>query len=96
MIQLWTILRFAIALAAAVVLYLMGAGIVRNFSSMEPPDDEPDESTLEDVDYRYRCIVCGAQMVMYSSQAGEVPDPPRHCREPMLLTAPIDDTGRSS
>jgi hypothetical protein len=94
MFHLWTIVRFGMALGAAVILYLIGAAFVRNFSSMEPPDDEPDVSTLEDVDYRYRCIVCGAQVVMYASQSGEVPDSPRHCREPMLLMAPIDDTGR--
>ena len=93
MFAFWTIFRFVVALGAAVVLYLIGAALVRNFSSIEPPDDEPDVSTLEDVDYRYRCIVCGAQVVMYTSQSGEVPDPPRHCREPMALMAPIDDNG---
>mgnify|MGYP001798039751 CR=1 FL=1 len=58
-----------------------------------PPDDEPAVPTLEDVDYRYRCIVCGAQLVMYTAQGGEVPDAPRHCREPMVLMTPIDDAG---
>jgi hypothetical protein len=95
MFALWTIVRFGLALGAAVVLYLIGAALVRNFSSMEPPDDEPDPTTLEDVDYRYRCIVCGAQLVLYAAQGGEMPEPPRHCREPMLLMAPIDDTGRT-
>jgi hypothetical protein len=91
--ELWTIVRFGAALVAAIVLYLVGAALVRNFSSAEPPPDEPDVANLEDVDYRYRCIVCGAQVVMYSSQSGEVPEAPRHCREPMVLMAPIDDTG---
>jgi len=95
MFALWTIVRFVVALGAAVVLYLIGAALVRNFSSMELPDNEPDPANLEDVDYRYRCIVCGAQLVLYSAQSGDVPDAPRHCREPMVLMAPIDDTGRS-
>ena len=95
MFALWTIVRFGIALGAAVVLYLIGAALVRNFGSVEPPPEEPDVANLEDVDYRYRCIVCGAQAVLYSAQSGEVPDAPRHCREPMLLEAPIDDTGRT-
>jgi hypothetical protein len=94
MFALWTVVRFGVALAAAVILYLMGAAFVRNFSNAEPPPDEPDIATLEDVDFRYRCIVCGAQLVMYASQGGEVPEAPRHCREPMVLMAPIDDTGR--
>ena len=93
MFTLWTLVRFAIALVAAVVLYLVGAALVRNFNA-EPPPDEPDVSTLEDVDYRFRCVVCGAQIVMYAAQEGDVPEPPRHCREPMALTAPVDDTGR--
>ncbi|HEX4492867.1 MAG TPA: hypothetical protein VH914_16800 [Acidimicrobiia bacterium] len=95
MFELWTIARFGIALVAALVLYLIGAALVRNFNA-EPPPDEPDVATLEDVDYRFRCIVCGAQVVMYTAQGGEVPDPPRHCREPMVLMAPVDDTGRQS
>jgi hypothetical protein len=95
MFELWTIVRFGAAIVAAIVLYLVGAALVRNFSSMEPPPDEPDIANLEDVDYRYRCIVCGAQVVMYASQSGEVPEAPRHCREPMVLMAPIDDTGRT-
>jgi hypothetical protein len=93
MFELWTILRFLIAIVAAIVLYLIGAALVRNFNT-EPPGDEPDLSTLEDVDYRFRCIVCGAQIVMYAAQGGDVPDPPRHCREPMVLMAPVDDSGR--
>jgi hypothetical protein len=92
MMHLWTIARFGVALVAAVVLYLAGAAFIRNFNT-EPPPDEPDDTTLEDVDYRFRCIVCGAQMVMYAAQEGEVPDPPRHCREPMVLMAPVDDGG---
>ena len=96
MFAFWTIFRFIVALGAAVFLYLVGAALVRNFSSMELPDDEPDPANLEDVDYRYRCIVCGAELVMYSAQTGDVPDAPRHCREPMMLMAPTDDTGRPS
>jgi hypothetical protein len=87
--MLWTVTRIVIALVAAFVLYQIGAGFVRNFANAEPPPDEPDVSTLEDVDYRYRCIVCGAQAVVYAAQGGEEPEAPRHCREPMALIAPI-------
>ncbi|MCU1426771.1 MAG: hypothetical protein JWL83_771 [Actinomycetia bacterium] len=87
--MLWTTLRIVIALGAAIVLYLIAAAFVRNFAQAEAPPDEPDVTTLEDVDYRYRCIVCGAQAVMYSAPEGDPPEPPRHCREPMALIAPI-------
>jgi hypothetical protein len=88
--MIWDLLRVAGALAAAVVLYLIGAGLERNFAQGEPPPD-PSEVPLADVDYRYTCVVCGAQAVLYAAPEGEVPDPPRHCREPMALVSPVDD-----
>jgi hypothetical protein len=88
--MVWNILRIVIAFGAALILYLIGASIVRNFAKAEPPPDEPDVSILEDVDYRYRCIVCGAQAVVYSAPEGELPDAPRHCREPMVLVPPVE------
>jgi hypothetical protein len=86
----WDVLRIVIALLAAVVLYLIGAGFVRNFAKAQPPPDEPDVTLLEDVDFRYRCIVCGAQAVVYAAPDGELPDAPRHCREPMALVTPTE------
>jgi hypothetical protein len=87
--MLWTIVRVALALGAALVLYLVGASIVRYFAHGEAPPDDDDERELEDVDYRFQCIVCGAQAVLYAAPEGEVPEPPRHCREPMALLPPV-------
>lgn len=89
--MLWDLLRVALAILAAVVLYLIAAAVIRNFSQGEPPPADPDEAELEDVDFRYQCIVCGAQAVLYAAPEGEPPEPPRHCREPMALIAPVDD-----
>jgi hypothetical protein len=86
---LWFALRLVIALAAAVFIYVIGARLIQNFSSTAPPPD-PAETPLEDVDYRYRCVVCGAQAVLYAAPEGEVPEPPRHCREPMQLVTPVE------
>jgi len=86
---LWFVLKVFVALAAAVVIYLIGARMIGNFSKSEPPPD-PSEIPLEDVDYRYRCIVCGAQAVLFSAPEGEVPEAPRHCREPMVLVTPVE------
>jgi hypothetical protein len=86
---LWWVLKVAIALSVAVVLYVIGAKMVANFSNSDPPP-EPGELPLEDVDYRYRCIVCGAQAVLYAAPEGEAPEPPRHCREPMALVTPVE------
>jgi hypothetical protein len=86
---LWFALKVLVALIAAVVIYLVGARTIANFSKSEPPPD-PSEVPLEDVDYRYRCIVCGAQAVLFAAPEGEVPEAPRHCREPMVLVAPVE------
>ena len=74
---------------AAVAIYLFGARSIGNFSKSDPPPD-PSEVPLEDVDYRYRCIVCGAQLVLFAAPEGEAPEAPRHCREPMVLVTPVE------
>jgi hypothetical protein len=86
---LWLVLRVLIAVLAAAVLYLIAARSIGNFSKGDPPPD-PNERELEDVDYRYQCIVCGAQLVLFAAPEGEVPAPPRHCREPMTLVSRVD------
>ena len=86
---LWLVLRVLIAVLAALVLYLIAARSIGNFSKGDPPPD-PNERELEDVDYRYQCIVCGAQLVLFAAPEGEVPAPPRHCREPMTLVSRVD------
>ena len=87
--DLWLVLRVIIAVVAAVVIYVVAARTIANFSKSDPPPD-PSEAELEDVDYRYRCIVCGAQVVLYAAPEGEEPAPPRHCREPMQLVTPVE------
>jgi len=85
----FTIFYFVGAILVALLIYLVGAAMVRNLANGEPPP-EPEETELEDVDYRYQCIVCGAQLVLFAAPEGEVPAPPRHCREPMSLVSRID------
>jgi hypothetical protein len=87
--DLWLVVRVLVAVFAAVVLYLIAARSIGNFSKGDPPPD-PNERELEDVDYRYQCIVCGAQLVLFAAPEGEVPAPPRHCREPMTLVTRVD------
>ncbi|GIU86001.1 MAG: hypothetical protein KatS3mg009_0516 [Acidimicrobiia bacterium] len=88
--MLWDLLWFALAFAVAFLVYLTGAAVIRNFARAEPPE-EPEPAELADVDYRYQCVVCGAQAVVYAAPEGEVPEAPRHCREPMRLIAPTSD-----
>ncbi len=77
--------RVLIALAAALVLYLLAVKLVRGMMRPGPPD-EPDLENLRPVDYEYRCAVCGAEVTMTAAPGDdEAPDPPRHCREDMTL-----------
>ena len=87
--MIWEILRVVGVCAIGLLIYLWGAGMVRSFARGEPPP-EPEDVELEDVDYRYQCIVCGAEAVMYAAPEGDVPEPPRHCRENMALITPIE------
>ena len=77
------------AVLVALAIYLFVARSIGNLSKGEPPPD-PSEAVLEDVDYRYRCIVCGAQLVLFVAPEGDVPEAPRHCREPMVLVTPVE------
>jgi hypothetical protein len=86
---MFTVLYVAGAVVVALLIYLLGAAMVRNLARAEPPP-EPEFAELEDVDYRYQCIVCGAQAVLFAAPEGEVPEAPRHCREPMALITPIE------
>jgi hypothetical protein len=78
--------RLLVALAIALVLYLLAVRLVRAMMRPGPPE-EPDPTTLRPVDYRYRCGVCGAEVTMTAAPGEEAPEPPRHCREDMTLVA---------
>jgi hypothetical protein len=75
--------KIVVAIAVALTIYLLAAAVIRTFTRLPPP--EPDQIVLRPVNYRYRCIVCGTEVVMTSAPDGEVPDAPRHCREDMSL-----------
>ena len=76
------VLRGAVAVVAVFAIYVIGAAILRKFKVA--PDEEVDPEAVVPVNIRYRCIVCGAEVVMTAAQGGEEPDAPRHCREDMI------------
>ena len=81
--MVWFILKLIVAIAAALTMYLIGTSIVRMFTHVPPA--KPDQFVLRDVNYRYRCTICGTEVTMTSTPEGEIPDSPRHCREDMNL-----------
>ena len=76
------IIRVAVALVAIVAIYVVLAGMIAKFKVAPPEEIDPDSVVA--VDVKFRCIVCGAEVTMTAAQ-DEDPEPPRHCREDMLL-----------
>jgi hypothetical protein len=76
------ILRGSIALVGAVVIYVVGAGVLAKFKITPPAEPDPDQ--IVPVDLHFRCIVCGAEVTMTAAQQDEEIVAPRHCREDMV------------
>ena len=78
---------FKVLIAVVVFLVLMkiSIGLIRSVGSALPPPPPPGE--LRKVNLRFRCTVCGTEVKM-TAAPDEMPEPPRHCLEDMLLVAP--------
>ena len=79
------VLRVVVALFAVVGIYVIGAAILAKFKIAPPA--EPDPDSVVPVDLKFRCAVCGAEVVMTAAQADTEIDAPRHCREDMILVS---------
>ena len=77
------IVRIAVGAVAVVAIYVIGAGTLAKFKIAPPA--EPDPDSVVPVDLRFRCIVCGAEVTMTAANAESEIEPPRHCREDMVL-----------
>lgn len=78
-------LKLVLSLVFFVAVLRLGYGILRNLGRPIPPPPPPGE--LRKVNLRYRCSMCGAEVKM-TAAPDEMPEPPRHCLEDMLLVAP--------
>jgi hypothetical protein len=76
------LLRGAVAVVAIVLIYLIGATVLSKFKIAPPA--EPDPDVVVPVDQRYRCSVCGTEVVMTAANAAQELEAPRHCREDMV------------
>ena len=77
--------RVVVALFAVVGIYVIGAAILAKFKIAPPAEPDPDQ--VVPVDLKFRCTVCGAEVVMTAAQADTEIDAPRHCREDMVLVS---------
>jgi hypothetical protein len=73
--------RVLVAAIAIVGIYVIGAAVLSKFKIAPPA--EPDPDSVVPVDLKFRCVVCGAEVVMTAAQADVDVEPPRHCREDM-------------
>jgi hypothetical protein len=78
-------LRVVVALLAVVGIYVIGATVLAKFKIAPPAEPDPDQ--VVPVDLKFRCGVCGAEVVMTAAQADTEIDAPRHCREDMILVS---------
>lgn len=76
------LVRIAVAVAAVVLIYVIGAATLAKFKIAPPAEPDPDDVVA--VDQRYRCTVCGAEVVMTAANAEHEIEAPRHCREDMV------------
>ncbi|MEM9564572.1 MAG: hypothetical protein AAGA93_18265 [Actinomycetota bacterium] len=84
----FSIWRTGIAIGAMYLLFRISFAIVGAFARPVPAPPPPGE--LRRVRLTYRCAVCGTELRMTLAN-DEVPEPPRHCTEPMELIATADD-----
>lgn len=80
--------RSGVAVLSMYVLFRLGFAIVGAFA--RPVPEPPPAGELRRVRLSYRCAECGTELRMTLAN-DEVPEPPRHCTEPMELTATADD-----
>jgi hypothetical protein len=76
------LVRGAITVAAILLIYVIGAAVLAKFKIAPPSEPDPDDVVA--VDQRYRCSVCGAEVVMTAANAEHDVEAPRHCREDMI------------
>lgn len=80
-------LKLLIAVVVGIVIFRIGAGMIRSLSRPLPAPPPPGE--MRKVNLRYRCSICGAELKM-TLATDEVPQPPRHCLEDMDLVTPLE------
>ena len=80
--------RTLIAVVVMYLLFRLGFAVVGAFA--RPVPEPPPSGELRRVRLSYRCNECGTELRMTLAN-DEAPEPPRHCSEPMDLTATAED-----
>ena len=81
-------LRAIIAVLVALVLVRVGMKVLGGFARPVPAPPDPGE--LRKVRLTYECSICSTTVRMTMAN-DQVPEPPRHCMEDMVLITSPDD-----
>lgn len=84
----FTVWRVVAAVLTMYVILRLGFTIIGSFARPVPAPPPPGE--LRRVRLTYRCAECGTELRITLAN-DEVPEPPRHCTEEMVLTGTRDD-----
>ena len=83
-----TAFKVAIAVLVGFVILRLGLGVLRMFA--QPTPEPPPSGELRKVKIIYRCDICGTEVRMTLAN-DEVPEPPKHGLEEMVLVIQVDD-----
>jgi hypothetical protein len=72
-------LKFLIAVAIGMAIWLIAIRVIRMLAE-PPPDVDPDDIVATDI--KYRCSICGTEVTMTAASTSEAAAP-KHCREEM-------------
>ena len=81
-------LKVTVAVLAGYLILRVGFAMLRMFA--QPTPEPPPPGELRKVKIVYRCDLCGTEVRMTMAN-DEVPEPPKHCLEDMVLLTPIDE-----
>ncbi len=82
------VIRALVAVAAGFFIMRTGFRMLGGFA--RPVAPPPEAGELRKVKITYRCDMCGTEVRMTMAN-DQIPEPPRHCLEDMVLMAPIED-----
>jgi hypothetical protein len=81
------VVPMVVAVAAGALILKLGFAMLGSMARPIPEPPPPGE--LRKVRIEYRCEICGSEARVTIAN-DEMPDPPRHCLEDMVLITPVE------
>jgi len=82
-----SVASLVIAVAAGALILKVGFAVLGSMARPIPEPPPPGE--LRKVRIEYRCEICGSEARVTIAN-DEMPEPPRHCLEDMVLITPVE------